>query len=109
MIRELSKNVASLGPVAALTLRDAGLGEVARQEKVFSLCFHSSCQKRPVLCVRNTDAALDAFVELQQAGVSGGAIINGEVFVLFCLCVFCLVERGSLFRESSWATCRDMI
>lgn len=60
MIRELSKHVEELGPVAKLTLKEAGLGE------------------RAVLCVRNTDAALDAFVELQQAGVSGGAIVNGE-------------------------------
>ncbi len=60
MIRELSRRVAELGAVAQLSLREVGLGD------------------RPVLCVRNTDAALDAFVELQQAGVSGGAIVNGE-------------------------------
>jgi CBS domain-containing protein len=60
MIRELAKHVASMGAAAQLTLSEAGLGQ------------------RPVLCVRNTDAALDAFCELQVAGVSGGAIVNGE-------------------------------
>ncbi len=60
MIRELAKHIGELGAAAQMTMGEAGLG------------------KRSVLCVRNTDAALDAFFELQEAGISGGAIVNSE-------------------------------
>jgi hypothetical protein len=34
--------------------------------------------ERAVLCVRNSDAALDSFCELGETGLSGAAIINDQ-------------------------------
>jgi len=60
VIRFVAKDVAGLDKLREQSIRTLGLGV------------------RPVFAVRNTDSALDAFYELSEAGVSGGAIINPE-------------------------------
>lgn len=60
MLRRLAKELEGLGAVGSLTLGQVGLGD------------------RAVLCVRNSDAALDSFFELGETGLSGAAIINDQ-------------------------------
>ena len=59
MLRLLNAHLEEL-PIRHLTLAECGLGV------------------KTVHCVRNSDAALDAFFELGNSGYSGGAIVNDQ-------------------------------